>query len=74
MPNLKFVDNTTQPPQGKVENIQPGIFNQKVMNLQKKLNGPSSPARALYLLRITSMVSTTRYPIADSFLLCMPLV
>jgi hypothetical protein len=29
---------TTTPPQGKVENIQPGIFNQKVMDLQKKLN------------------------------------
>lgn len=40
-PNLKFVDNTTQtttPPQGNVENIQSGVFNQKVLDLQKKLN------------------------------------
>ena len=37
-PQQQVPQQTTTPPQGKVENIQPGVFNQKVMDLQKKLN------------------------------------
>lgn len=38
VPTQTTTTQTTTPPQGKVENIQPGVFNQKVMDLQKKLN------------------------------------
>ena len=38
IPQQQVPQQTTTPPQGKVENIQPGVFNQKVMDLQKKLN------------------------------------
>ena len=37
-PQQQVPQQTTTPPQGKVENIQPGVFNQKVLDLQKKLN------------------------------------
>ena len=38
VPTQTTTTQTTTPPQGKVENIQPGVFNQKVLDLQKKLN------------------------------------